>query len=151
MCELAHNTVICVYTDVAHARCRPLNSHGFILCHTVSLPFLQSHGSFFISHGFTNFRWIFSQTHNFLRKQTWIHNPLSKNIMTMSSTYNKINNFVIFHSEISTSCCRGNGCPVNYQKLYGKHRRDSFHNWNFFRTVVKNVSVGVLLLKKQTI
>ena len=112
MCELAHNTVICVYTDVAHARCRPLNSHGFILCHTVSLPFLQAHGSFFISHGFTNFRWIFSQTHNFLRKQTWIHNPLSKNIMTMSSTYNKINNFVIFHSEISTSCCRGNGCPV---------------------------------------
>ena len=38
---------------------RPLNSHGFTMCHLVSLPFLQSHGSFFISHYFTNFEQIF--------------------------------------------------------------------------------------------
>ena len=50
----------------------------FIVSHTVSLPSLQSHGRFFISHGFTNFKWIFSQTRNFLRKQTRQHNPLSK-------------------------------------------------------------------------
>ena len=49
---------------------RPLDSHGFTVCHTVSLPFSRSHGRFFISHGFTNFKWIFSQTHNFVRKQT---------------------------------------------------------------------------------
>ena len=60
---------------------RPLNSHGFTVCHTVSLPFSRSHGRFFISHGFTNFKWIFSQTHNFLRKQTRQHNLLSKNIV----------------------------------------------------------------------
>ena len=40
------------------------------MCYTVSLPFSQSHGSFFISHGFTNFEQIFSQTHSFLRKET---------------------------------------------------------------------------------
>ena len=50
----------------------------FIVSHMVSLPSLQSHGRFFISHGFTNFKWIFSQTRNFLRKQTRQHNPLSK-------------------------------------------------------------------------
>ena len=42
--------------------CRPLNSHGFNMCLTVSLPFSRSHGSFFISHGFTNFEWIFPNT-----------------------------------------------------------------------------------------
>ena len=49
---------------------RPLNSHGFILCHTVSLPSSRSHGGFFIFHAFTNFERIFSQTHSFLKKQT---------------------------------------------------------------------------------
>ena len=49
---------------------RPLNYHDSTVCHTVSLPFLRSQGGFFISHGFTNFKRIFSQTHNFLRKQT---------------------------------------------------------------------------------
>ena len=38
--------------------------------HTISLPFSWSHGRFFISHGFTNFGQIFSQTHSFLKKQT---------------------------------------------------------------------------------
>ena len=37
---------------------------------TVSLPFSRFYGSFFISHGFTNFKWIFFKTHSFLRKQT---------------------------------------------------------------------------------
>ena len=49
---------------------RPLNSHGFTVCHTVSLPFSRSHGELFISHGFTNFEPMFSLTHSFLRKQT---------------------------------------------------------------------------------
>ena len=48
----------------------PLNSHDFTVCHTISLPFSRSHGGFFISHGFANFKRIFSQTHSFLRKQT---------------------------------------------------------------------------------
>ena len=49
---------------------RPLNSHLFTVCHTTSLPFSWSHSSFFISHGFTNFERIFSQTLNSLRKET---------------------------------------------------------------------------------
>ena len=52
------------------ARCRPLNSHGFAICHTVSLPFSRSHIRFFISQGFKNFEQGFSQTHSFLKKQT---------------------------------------------------------------------------------
>ena len=40
---------------------RPLSSHGFTMCHTVSLPFSRSHGSFLIFHGFTNLKRIFSQ------------------------------------------------------------------------------------------
>ena len=75
---------------------RPLDSHGFTVCHTVSLPFSRSHGRFFISHGFTNFKWIFSQTHSFVRKQTRQpsnsirqHKHLPKNIAGLSSTYKK--------------------------------------------------------------
>ena len=34
------------------ANYRPLNSHGFTLCHTVSLSFSWSHGQIFISHDF---------------------------------------------------------------------------------------------------
>ena len=48
---------------------RPLNSHGFTMCHTFSVPFSQSHGRFFISHRFTNFERTFSQTHSFLKKK----------------------------------------------------------------------------------
>ena len=92
---------------------RPLNSHGFTVCHTVSLPFSRSHGRFFISHGFTNFKWIFSQTHNFLRKQTRQHNLLSKKYCSLSSTYKKIHNSVIFDSETSTRSSPGNDCPAN--------------------------------------
>ena len=44
---------------------RPLNSHSFTLCHTVSLPFSQSHG---ISHGFTNFKRIFLSNSQFPKK-----------------------------------------------------------------------------------
>ena len=47
-----------------------MTSHKFHVYHTVSLPFSQSHRSFFISRGFTNFEQIFSRTHSFLRKQT---------------------------------------------------------------------------------
>ena len=49
---------------------RPLNSHGFTVCHTISLPSSRSHNGFLISHGFTNFERIFSQTHSFIKKQT---------------------------------------------------------------------------------
>ena len=48
--------------------CRPLNSHGFTVCHTFSVPFSRSHGRFFIYHGFANFEQIFSHTHSFLKK-----------------------------------------------------------------------------------
>ena len=96
---------------------RPLSSHGFTVCHTVSLPFSWSQGRFFISHGFTNFKWIFSQTHNFLRKQRRQHNPYSKKHRIVLYI---INNSVSFDSGTSTRNLL-NSCPMNYQKLYEKH------------------------------
>ena len=48
---------------------RPLNSHGFTVCHTVLLPSSRSHGRFLIPHNFTNFEQIFFQTHSFPKKQ----------------------------------------------------------------------------------
>ena len=99
---------------------RRLSSHGFTVCHTVSLPFSRSHGRFFISHGFTNFKWIFSQS-QFPKKTSRKHNPLSKNFVALSSTYKKINNSVIFDPETSTRSSPGNNCPVNYQNFYEKH------------------------------
>ena len=80
------------------------------------------HVRFFISHGFTNFQWIFFQTHTFLRKQTRQHNLLSNKIQNvLLHTRKKINNFVTFDSETSTKSCPGNGCPVNYQSFYEKN------------------------------
>ena len=52
---------------------RPLNFHCFTMCHTVLLPFSRSHGRFLISHNFTNFEQIFSQTHSFLKKKKKTH------------------------------------------------------------------------------
>ena len=58
-------------------------SHGL-------LPLSRSHGRFFISHGFTNFKWIFSQTRSFVRKQTRQpsnsirqHKPLPKKYLSI--------------------------------------------------------------------
>ena len=69
---------------------RPLNSHGFTLCHAVSLPFSQSHNSFFTSHSFTNFEWIFSQTHSFLKKQTQAaHSNVNKECISSMVNKNK--------------------------------------------------------------
>ena len=67
---------------------RPLNSHGFTVCHTVSLPFSRSHGRFFISHGFTNFERIFSRTYSFLKKQTQVTH-FNVNKERISSMINK--------------------------------------------------------------
>ena len=74
----------------AERKIRPLNSDGFTVCHTVSLPLSRSHGRFFISHGFTNFKWIFSQTRSFVRKQTRQpsnsirqHKPLPKKYLSI--------------------------------------------------------------------
>ena len=101
---------------------RPLNSHCFTMCHTVSLHFSQSHGRFFIFHDFINFKWIFSQTYNFLIKQTRQHSYLLvKTYCNLSSTDKKIHNSIIFDSETSTRGSPGNDCPVNYQNLYEKH------------------------------
>ena len=49
---------------------RPLNSHGFTVCHTISLPLSRSYGRLFVSQALTNFKWIFSKNHGFLRKQS---------------------------------------------------------------------------------
>ena len=59
---------------------RPVKSHGFTACHTVSLLFSGSHGRFFVSHGFTNCEWILFQTHS---KKTNKDNIIScqKNIL----------------------------------------------------------------------
>ena len=46
----------------------PLNSHGFIVCHTVSLSFSRSHGSFLISHSFTNFEQSSCTNSQFFKK-----------------------------------------------------------------------------------
>ena len=90
---------------------RSLNSHGFTVCH----------GRFFISHGFTNFQWIFAQTYNFLRKQTRQYNPLSKILWHYVLYIQKINNSVIFDFETFTRSSFGNDCPVNHQKFYEKY------------------------------
>ena len=49
------NNRISYMTIPCYTISRPLNCHGFTLRHMVSLLFSRSHGSFFISHGFTNF------------------------------------------------------------------------------------------------
>ena len=96
----------------------PSNTGQVSPCVTQFQSFSRSHGRFFLSHGFTNSKWIYSQAHNFLRKQTRQHNPPSKNIAALSSTYKIMNNSVIFDSKTTTRNSRGNSCPVNYQKFY---------------------------------
>ena len=96
---------------------RPLNSHGFTVCHTVSLSFSWSHGRFFIFHGFTNFKWIFSQTHNFLRTQNSQHNSLSKKFHSIVLYIQKNNNSMIFDSETSTRSCPANSCSMESPKI----------------------------------
>ena len=59
-----------VLVSKAVATSRSLNSHGYTVCYTVSLPFSLSHGRFFICHSFTSFEMIFPQTYSFLKKQT---------------------------------------------------------------------------------
>ena len=86
--------------------------HGFNRQLTVSRQGLH----FFIS--FYKFKWIFSQTHNFLRKQTRQHNPFSKNIAASSSTYRKISTSVIFDLETSTRSSPGNDCPITWDYLF---------------------------------
>ena len=82
---------------------RPLNSHGFTMCHKVSLPFSQSHGRFLISHGFTNSEQIFSQTQNFLRKQTQAaHSNAAEQRIFNMITKNKTNS----RSSLSLSWAR---------------------------------------------
>ena len=78
-CFAKHAVEVCknFYLQLFSNR-RPLNSQGFTVSHTVSLPFSRSYRRFFISHGFSNFKWIFFWIDNFLRKQTRQHNPLSK-------------------------------------------------------------------------
>ena len=69
---------------------RPLNSHGFTMCHTVLLLFSRSHGRFFISHDFTNIAWIFSQTYSFLKEQKQVaySNVAEKRISSMINQNN---------------------------------------------------------------
>ena len=49
---------------------RPLNSHVFTVCHTVSLPFSRSRGRFFISHGFKFWADFFPNSQFSKKKQT---------------------------------------------------------------------------------
>ena len=60
---------------------RPLNSRGFTMYHMVLLPLSWSHGRFCIYHGFTIFKWVFSHTHSFLRKQKKSTQSLVKKIL----------------------------------------------------------------------
>ena len=77
--------------------CRPLNSHGFTVCHTVSLPFSRYHDRFLISHGFTNFERIFSQNYSFLKKQTQAaHSNVNKERMSSMINKNKTSIPVIY-------------------------------------------------------
>ena len=78
-----------------HLFYRPLNSHGFTVCHTFSLAFSRSHGRFFISHDFSNSQ--FSKKTNQAAQSL-----VKKNIVALSSTYKKIDNSVIFDSETFT-------------------------------------------------
>ena len=83
---------------------RLINSHGFTVCHMVVLPFSWSHGMFFISQGFINFEWIFSQTHSFIKKQTQAahSNAAEERISSMISKKkkNKQSQFSIFELDI---------------------------------------------------
>ena len=67
-----------------------INSHGFTVCHTVLLPFSQYHGRFFISHDFTNFERIFTQSHSFLKeqKQAAYYNVAEERISSMINKNN---------------------------------------------------------------
>ena len=65
---------------------RPLNSHGFTVCHTVSLPFSRSHGRFFISYAFKNFEQIFLKL-TVSKKTQGAHSSVNKE--RISSMINK--------------------------------------------------------------
>ena len=64
---VVHFTVF-LYWYTLHQIHRPLNSHGFTACRTVSLPFSGPHGRFFISHGYTIFERIFFPNSQFSKK-----------------------------------------------------------------------------------
>ena len=128
---------------------RPLNSHGFTVSHTVSLPFSRSHGRFFISHGFKILigfspKFPFAQFPKKTNKA--IQSPVKK-YRSIVLYIQKNNNSVIFDSETSFRSSPGNSCPVNYQKLYEKHPLLSgivfVIFWKFLRTAIKNAYVGV--------
>ena len=89
---------------------RPLNSHGFTVYHTVSLLFSRSHSSFFISHSFTNFQWVFFK----LRKQ-------AKAVQFLVKKYRSMVLFVILDIETTTRGCPGVAVPGDYQKQYEKY------------------------------
>ena len=87
---------------------RPLNSHSFTLCHTVSLPFSQSHG---ISHGFTNFKRIFLSNSQFPKKTNQATKYCSIAFYIQKKKTNKQKKSGIFNSETSTRSSTGNDVP----------------------------------------
>ena len=76
---LAPNLLCCM--QVGSYVGRPLNSHGFTVCHRVSLLFSWSHSRFFISHGFS-YKFLVNSLSNsqFPKKSNKAtqHSPLSK-------------------------------------------------------------------------
>ena len=116
---------------------KPIQVVAELSTHTVLLPFLWSHSRLFISHGFTNFKWVFSQTHNFLRKQTEATKSPVKKISSHGPLHTKNNIFLIFDSLWIT------------KNVFGKHLssinfvENDFLRivfviiWKFFRTTIK--------------
>ena len=60
--------------------------------HTVSLPFSRSHGSFFISHGFTNFAWIFPNTQFLWKQAQAVHSNAAEGHISSMINKNKADN-----------------------------------------------------------
>ena len=81
----------------------------------------------------------FLSNSQFPKKTNRQHNPLSKNVVALSSLYKKKkNNSVIFDSETSTRSSAGNDCPVSYQNLYEKHP-SSIRLTTFFETAFLDI------------
>ena len=71
---------------------------------TISLSFSQPHGSFFISHGFTNFWRTFFLISQFSKKT-------NKGSTIPCQKYRSMILFVILDTETASRSCLGNGCP----------------------------------------
>ena len=122
-----------IYRDEIFLTCRAsCNIISDLSTLTVSLPFLWSHGRFFISHGLTVFKWVFSQTHSFLRKKVNTI-PCQNNIVAWSSTHKKKAVLGISKNSIQNIHQASILLKLNFSQTV------FVIVWKFFRTAKNNV------------